>query len=305
MTRDVLDLFSRQHGIASLAQLTELGVSHSMAYRARRHGLIDDVATGVVRIASTPVSFTSRAMAAQLRVGDVGLLSGWTAGRIVGLRSMPTATIHVTVPSTFRRNVPSWIDLHRTDWSDNDSLEHDGFRLVSPMRMLFGLAAAFNQHRFERAAEDAWHLGLITPHVASDYLERHRCRGKDGVATIERWLAHAAGQRRPAQSNLERVLIERLEQLGLPRPERQHPLVIPSGETVHLDIAWPAIRLAVEPGSSWFHGGDDAQRKDQDRDRACAEVGWMVVRFDETMRNDLAAASRQVARIHARRSADF
>ncbi len=104
---------------------------------------------------------------------------------------------------------------------------------------------------------------------------------------------------------MERVLIEHLERLGLPRPERQHPLVIPSGETIHLDIAWPAIRLAVEPGASWFHGGDDAQRKDQDRDRACAEVGWMVVRFDETMRNDLPAASRQVARIHARRSADI
>ena len=32
-----------------------------------------------------------------------------------------------------------------------------------PLRMLFRLAKVFNDHRFERAAEDCWHLGLVTP----------------------------------------------------------------------------------------------------------------------------------------------
>lgn len=306
ITAEVLDLFTRQHGVVGVDQLTrELGLSRSSISRGRRRGLIVDVVHGVVRLASTPLSFENRAMAVQLRVGADGTLSGWTSGRILGLRSMPTNTIHVTVTHAFGRVMPTWVDVHRTAWHDADTERRDGFLIASPMRTLFGLAAAFNQHRFERAAEDAWHLGLVTPSGAAQYLQQHRCRGKDGVSRIERWLERANGQARPAQSNLERDLIHHLEVIGVRRPVRQHPLVLPSGETIHLDIAWPDIRLAVEPGASWFHGGDLAQRRDQDRDRACAEVGWMVVRFDETMRDDLHDAARQVARVHARRTADL
>jgi very-short-patch-repair endonuclease len=173
------------------------------------------------------------------------------------------------------------------------------------MRMLFGLAAAFNQYRFERAAEDAWHLGLITPSEAWGYLERHRCRGKDGVSTMERWLERSMARNRPTQSDLERIFLDALRRRALPEPETQFPLQLRSGEIIHLDIAWPDIRLAVEPGSSWWHGGDAAQRRDHERDRACTEIGWMTVRFDETLRDDPDRAAEQVARIHRRRTADI
>jgi very-short-patch-repair endonuclease len=301
---ELLELFARQYGVAGIHQLSEHGISRSAVHRARRRGLFDDVLVGVVRVTSTPLSLRGRALAVQLRAGTDGLISGWTAGHIVGLRNMPTGSVHVTVPTAFRRSMPDWVSVHRSSWYDVDSYRREGFRLASPMRMLFGLAAAFNQYRFERAAEDAWHLGLITPDDAARYLEAHRCRGKDGVARIERWLDHSSGRARPTQSNLERVLLEHLEQIGLPRPERQHPLTLLTGQTIHLDMAWPEIRLAVEPGAAWFHGGDLGQRRDQGRDRDCAEVGWMVVRFDDEMRNDPLSAARQVARIHLRRTTD-
>jgi very-short-patch-repair endonuclease len=85
---------------------------------------------------------------------------------------------------------------------------------------------------------------------------------------------------------------------------RQHPLVLSSGETIHLDISWPAIRLAVEPGASSSHGGNHGQRRDQTRDRACGEMGWHVVRLDERLRDDLAGVARQIRRIHHRRTHD-
>ena len=171
--------------------------------------------------------------------------------------------------------------------------------------MLFGLAAAFNQFRFERAAEDAWHLGLISPAAAEVYLEAHRCRGKDGVSTMERWLERCAARARPSQSDLERDLLDALDRLGLPPAVRQHPLTLSSSEIIHFDIAWPEIRLAIEPGHSWWHGGDSRQRVDQARDRACSEVGWLVVRFDESMRLDPIAAAQQVRRIHTQRRRDL
>ncbi len=174
-----------------------------------------------------------------------------------------------------------------------------------PTSDALGARSGFNQYRFERAAEDAWHRQLITPTAAAAYLEAHRCRGKDGVKRLEAWLDSALGRDRASQSNLERTLLEAIDRCGLTAPIRQHPLTLPGGETIHFDIAWPDIRLAIEPGASWWHGGDLGQRRDQARDRTCLEAGWQVVRFDESMRANPDAAAAQVKRIHRRRSTEL
>jgi len=306
---ELLRLAARQHGVVSVEQADRhCGIPAHRMRRWRRSGHLVELAPGVVRIASSVETFSMRCMALQLSWGGTGFLSGWTAARLYGVRSMPDRPIHFTVPLGRRHADPPWADVHRSSWYEaaTDTLRRiDGLVVADPLRMLFGLAAAFNQHRFERAAEDTWHLGLIDPNTAVSYLEAHRCRGKDGVSTFERWLDRAIAQRRPSQSNLERNLITALGQAGLPEPERQWPLQLGTGETIHLDIAWPAIRLGVEPGSSWWHGGDLRQRADQARDRSCGEVGWMIVRFDESMRSDLRAAAGQVRRIHHRRTHDL
>ncbi len=188
----------------------------------------------------------------------------------------------------------SWIDI------DADAVDHPGgFRVAHPLRMLWGLAWQFNQYRFERAAEDAWHRGLVRPDDAADYLARVRRSGRTGVTRFEHWLEHVS--LRPAQSGFEQDVVDAIRRAGLPEPVRQHPLRLPSGELIHLDLAWPDIRLAVEPGHSWWHGGDLAMRKDQARDRACDEIGWRVIRLDEEERKDLRGIAHQIGRIHAER----
>jgi hypothetical protein len=302
-------LASQQFGVVSVQQATtQFAVSRASIARARRNGLLIDVVPGVLRVASSPETFDMRCMALHLRFGDAGFVSGWSAARRMRLRKMPTSRIHYTVPGHRRRAAPDWADMHRSDWFDGTSdraLTEDGIHIATPLRMLWGLAACFNQFRFERAAEDAWHLGLITPTAAAAYLEAHRCRGKDGVATMERWLEHALTQGRPAQSGLEQALIEALVDVGLPPPIPQHPLMLASGDVIHLDIAWPTLRLAVEPGAGWWHNGQRGQQRDQSRDRACAEMGWMVARFDESIGPNPGAAALEVQRIYRRRQHDL
>ncbi len=70
---------------------------------------------------------------------------------------------------------------------------------------------------------------------------------------------------------------------------------------IHVDLAWPAARLGVEPGHSWWHGGDLGQRADQARDRACDEIGWRIVRHDESVRDELAAFGLQLRIIYDER----
>ncbi len=294
-------MIRRQYGVIARRQLDEqLGWSSSQLCRARQQGLLVGVTPSVVRLASAPDTFRMRCMALQLHLDERGFLSSSTAARLYGLRAMPTSPVRATVPEATRRSCPPWAELARSSWFDDAHFvrRDDGLIIATPLRMLFGLAATLHPFRFARAAEDAWNLRLITPEEAADYLERHRCRGKNGVATMERWLDEVIGRPRPAQSGLEQLLIECLIRVGLPEPVRQHPIALPNGETIHLDIAWPKVRLAIEPGDGRWHSGALQQRRDQARDRACSEQNWHIVRFDESLRDDPMAAARQVERIY-------
>ncbi len=305
---EILQLARDQFGIVGREQLIDdLEMSPSAIGRLTADGRLLPQIAGVYRLASAPDTFLSRCMTVQLWSGGIGFISSWSAGRIRGLRRMPAERIHFTVPSAWSRRSPGWIHLDRTSWYDEsiDRVElGSGLVVASSLRMMFGLAADLTQFRFDRAAEDAWHRGLTTPSAMGAYLEAHRCRGKDGVATMQAFVDKAIVRPRPAQSGLEQEFIDAFEHV-MSAVTRQHELQIPSGETVKLDIAWPTIRLAVEPGSSWFHGGDLGQARDHDRDLACNEVGWMIIRLDESFRFDPAAAARRVKRVYDSRRRDL
>lgn len=301
----LLQLARRQFGVVHRTQLTnDLELTRSQIFGLRQRDELVEVLPSTYRLRSHPDTFLARALATQLWAGGVGFLSSWSAARVYELRKMPAGAIHFTVPADFSRRTPTWIHLDRSSWysrSDRRSLP-SGLVVAQPERMLFGLAADVNQHRFGRAAEDAWHRKLITPRSMSAYLDRHRCRGKNGVARLEQWLTANAHRPRPAQSHLEMLFIEAFERIGLPPAIRQHRVRLPNGERIHLDIAWPDVRLAVEPGAAWFHGDDAGQARDHDRDLACNELGWVVIRLDDTSRHDPDGVARRVQRAHEMRA---
>jgi hypothetical protein len=299
-----MDLLRSQGWVARVDQLREVGISSSAVSRARRLGLVDRIAPGVIGLHDAWTGFEGRSWAACLVGGDAAFLSGQTAGRFHGLRGMTASPVEVSVPETVHRCVPSWIRLVKSSWADDEPRprREDGLVVASPLRTLFGLARQLGPTRFGRAAEDAWHLGLVHPCDAAAYLARIRRRGLTGVARFEAWLEHVATQSAPAESGLEQLLADLVRRAGLPEPERQFPLTLRRGGIVHLDLAWPDLRLALEPGHSWWHGGDVAMRADHDRDRACGEVGWQVVRYDESVRERRDSATRELAGIYRERA---
>ncbi len=301
---DTLDLLGRQFWVADVAQLVATGLSPRTIARARRAGLLIGILPGVVRLAGAPDAFESRAMAVQLHAGQPSFLSGHTAGRLLGLRGMPAYPIQITMSEQRQLRAPAWARYCYSSWIDPeiDIVERpDGLRVAHPLRMLFGIAGRHSQRFLERAAEDAWHLGLVRPDDAVTYLAAIRRSGRTGVRKFEQWLQRVERSRRPAQSRFELDVLEVIRRVGLPEPVTQHELTLPSGETIHIDLAWPDVRLGVEPGHSWWHGGDLGQRRDQARDRACDAIGWRIVRFDEEDRKDLPRIGRELQAIHAER----
>ena len=298
----VLQLFGRQFGVATTDQLREIGVSARTIARAQQRGTIERVATSVVRLAGQAMTFETRATAALLHCGPQSFLDGTTAGALHGLRSMPRSLIQVTWIGRVTRAVPPWIRVSTIAKEvEGDVVSMGLLRLADPRRTLLSLAAQFNLNRFERAAEDAWHRGLVTPNDMAAYLELVRRPGLGGVRLLDRWLSNVLPRTRPSQSGLELDALATIRAAGLPEPVRQHPLTLLTGELIHLDVAWPNVRLAIEPGHSWWHGGDLRMSADYARDRACSEIGWLVVRFDESMREDLRAAGQQIRRLYQAR----
>jgi hypothetical protein len=300
----VLALFAAQHWVATTDQLRDHAVSARTIERACRDGLLSRVMPGVVRLAGAEDTFVARAMALQLHVGEASFISGVSAGVLYGLRNMPRGRVEITAEGRRRVTVPPWGRIETSNWiqvADAAVVRPDGLRVATPLMMLFRLARTFNQHRFERAAEDCWHRQLVTPDGAVEFLARVRASGRTGVRRFEHWLVQCSARQRPSQSGLELDVLDAIRRAGLPEPERQLPLTLRTGETIHIDFAWPNVRLGVEPGHSWWHGGDLRQRADQARDRACDEVGWRIVRHDESVRDDLAAFGLQLAIIYEER----
>jgi hypothetical protein len=300
---EVLTLFGAQYGVATSDQLLTLGLSRRSITRAQQRGALIRVLPGLYRLTGYEWTFEARAMTAQLHCGPRAFLDGTTAGAFLGLRSMPRGRTELSVLGRVTvRVVPRWMTVTASKPDGTEPVAHpSGLLIGHPLHVLRTLAATFNRHRFERAAEDAWHLGLVSPSQAAAYLERVRRPGVAGVSQLDQWLSTALPRRRPSQSGLEMDALAAIRMAGLPNPVRQHPLVLLTGEVIHLDIAWPNVCFAVEPGHSWWHGGDLGMAADYERDRACGEVGWHVVRFDQSMRQDLRTAGEQLRRLYEAR----
>jgi hypothetical protein len=304
---DVLQLFAGQFGVASTEQLDALGVAKRTLARARERGVIRAVLPGVTELAEFPPTFRQRCMAAQLFGGDRCFLDGHTAGHLYGLRGMWLRLIQLVTASRRRGQLPDWLKVTFSTWIDLDDVvvRDDGLRIARPPRMLLSLATWLDDRRFERAAEDAWHLDLITPAQAAVYLDQIAGKGRPGVARFARWVERSVGHARPAHSGLELEVAAAAVAAGLPEPVRQHPLRLADGVLIHLDLAWPDLMLGIEPGHSWWHGGARGQRAEQQRKRACAAVGWHVECYDESAARNLEAVGAEIAEIYRQRAKRF
>jgi very-short-patch-repair endonuclease len=122
------------------------------------------------------------------------------------------------------------------------------------------------------------------------------------VTALAAWLEQVAERERPTGSGAEFDLLPHLDAAGLPRPCLQHEVTLLTGVTIHLDIAWPKVKLDVEPGHSAFHSGE-AVRRDYQRDNELGRLGWQVMRFDEIQQRAPKWCAMQVAEVYRVRAA--
>lgn len=96
-------------------------------------------------------------------------------------------------------------------------------------------------------------------------------------------------------------LLKVLKGPGMPRFVQQHPVVLAFG-VVHLDVAIPELKVAVELDGAAFHGSQEARERDIRRDAALAARGWVVLRFSyRRLVTEPAACRREILQVCAAR----
>ena len=264
------ELAGRHHGVVSLPQLLELGLTRpAVEGRLRRKRLLT-VHRGVYAVGHSALTARGRFIAAVYACGPGALLSYRSAGALHGLIRSSSARIDVTVPSA--RKERDGIALHRSRAiHPDDRTVVAAVPTTSVARTLVDLADVLNERHLTKAVRQAevlrvFDLRALTRALAS-------VPGRKGRHRLRRVLAAYQPEPHFLRSEAERRVKALCEKHALPQP--RFNLWIAGYE---IDAYWPEARLALEFDGAATHHTRHAFHEDRRRDRVLATHGIQSVR---------------------------
>jgi hypothetical protein len=213
-------------------------------------------------------------MAAVLAAGSETVLSHRSAAELWCLIAGFTSAIHVTVPAA--RRARQGIRFHRAIVPADERSVVEGIPVTTIPRTIFDCAQDMSERQVERLINEADVLRLHDALSLPDLLRRypHRSGSRKVWGAVRKRNAGTTITR----SDLEELLIELVDELGLLRPETTVVLVI-DGEPIEVDALWRAERIAVELDGRQFHATPLAFERDRRKDRKLVAAGWRPVRI--------------------------
>lgn len=261
----------RQHGLVTRPQLISAGVTDAqIEFRLRTGGLVA-LHRGVYRIPAVPPVARQAVLAACLASG--GVASHRSAASLFSLRGFEREkTVEITVEG---RRAPRLDGVIAHTTGELVRTVIGNIPVTMPNQTLLGLAHV-EPRRAEGALNDALGRGLVRLPALVRFLQAAGRR--KGVTRLQELVELQIKGMRPTESWLEDRVLEFLRARGFPEPVRQFRLRLPDGRTIRFDFAYPAIRRAVEADGRLWHTTPVDRRRDAERDRMAALMGWQVER---------------------------
>jgi hypothetical protein len=256
-----------------------------LAPRTIRHrvevGELHRVLPGVLSTSGGPYDVSQRELALCLSI-PCGVLSHASAAAYWGIRRAPKDRVDITVPKGTRVDDRSAV-VH---YSNRMLVHHvvdliDGARVTSVARTVFDLGGVLDEHGHLSVVEDVRNKGLCTEAELGEVYHDLRGRGRRGSGAWQRLAELTERIGRPTMSELELEFQEALVGAGLAPAIQQHPVTLPNGRTVYLDLAYPDQLLDIEIDHSEWHATTTAVEQDKARDLGMALLGWERLRFTE------------------------
>lgn len=290
--------FATHHGVASIEQLRQCGLTHAAIRRIVSEGGLELVLQGAYRTPSVPLDELSRCAAVCAAHPEL-VISGPTAGRVWGLRRLPPdRRIHVIAPPRSQPTRCPWVVPYRTSAiHDRDVVTRaDGIRVTSRPRTAFDLSRQLDGLDLRSVIEQVMHDGAHPVEemrdVAVDWLSPRRRWARHYLEALEGRLGGG-----PAESHPEVLLAEALVCAGVDGLERQYGIDLPGYGRARFDLAVPRLRWAIEIDVHPSHRESAGHESDQRRDTAAARVGWLVSRVPASGFGDALRAT--AADLHA------
>ncbi len=298
--------FHDHHGIATGADLLDLGATEDQRRGLLEAGVIEALFEGVYRLVAMPLDFQSRC-AAVCAADQSLVISCFSAGSLDGLRRCGHPFIHATT-DRLTKPISRGVRIHRSLFLPEEDIVRraDGIRLTSPARTWFDLAKHVGDLTLASIAEQLLDERKVTVQQLSETTQRMARPGRPGSSRASRVLASRPAGGDAADSDDEVVLLAALHAAGLTAFVRHPPVRLPNGDLVHPDLGVPAIGFYIEVDHHTWHDGMSATDYDKDRDRQIRLVGGVVERVTEThIRSHLGRVVDEIDELHRTRLRSF
>jgi hypothetical protein len=242
----------RQHGVVTIAQLREAGLSDDAVLGRVRSGRLHRLHRGVYSVGSPRPPLEGWWMAAVLACGEGAALSHRSAAALWGLLPRAAAAtdgrFDVSVPSTAGRKSRCGIRLHRRRSLESRlTTKRNDIPVTNPAQTIADLRTVASASEVRGAIRKAEVLGMRT---------------------------ELAPRAQPTRSDLEDLFLEFCERYEFPTPEVNRMVA-----EREVDFTWPELKVAVETDGYRFHRGAQAFENDHDRDLDLRAAGYDVVRL--------------------------
>jgi very-short-patch-repair endonuclease len=289
----------RFYGILSLDQLLGLGVSPAQVKGACRRGSLVRVLPRVYRVASVPICWEQRPMAATLWGGPVTVASDVTAAFLHELIPRRPAPIHVTSDHSLHPR-PGFCARHCNLIQDDLTVVR-AIPCTSVVRTLVDMCVTCDMRRCEAALDTSLRTGQASISDLVDYAERAACRKVRGSARFKRLLAVRGDDEALAESEFESGFGRLMRKGKLPMGQRQVPR--DGVKNGRVDIFYPEQNLVIELDGRKWHSGRREKLRDRRYDNELNISGKRVLRLtwedmqDEDYTLDIVARALGIRRL--------
>jgi hypothetical protein len=272
--RLIAALAERQLDLVGRAQLMAIGVSARAIELRVASGRLRRVLRGVYTVSRRPLSQDGWCMAAALYAGAGAVVSHRSAAALWGMLRGAPGRPEVTVPRERRQTRA--VRFHSGRIASDEITVLRDIPVTSVSRTVLDLATVSTPARVASAMAEAEVRRLTDRLSLPDLLERYP--GRPGVAVIKAILRDRQVGTSRTRSELEAVLLEFVDQIGLPRPEMNVWLNV-GGRWIEADCVWRKHRLLAELDGQATHLTATAFVRDRARDRAVVAAGWRCIRI--------------------------
>lgn len=284
----------RQHGLITIHQLLDAGLSHSSVHKRVAAGRLHLIHRCIYAVGHEALSIQARWHAAVLAAGDGAALgylaaaSHWNVWR----RNVPG----IDVVTARRRNDFDGVRVHvsRT-LLPRDVRRRNGIPVTSVARTIVDLGDVLTPYQLANVVHEAEFRNRFDERALVRLLARSR--GRRAVTIVRQALALRATGSAGTMSELEDAFLAALRAARAPDPRVNVPIDVGDGGCVRPDAHWPAIRLVVEVDGS-PHRRDHTREQDRGRDARLRAAGWEVRRCGS---GEFDACAADVARRFAAR----